>query len=197
MQRWTASTADLQAAAWTNLTGVQTRYELAGAQLAVEALIVLRAVRPTYEWLLGAMRLALQDRWSTHHDATLFTTFRAQLDSDDASTRVITDVLAHLFRMTVVSGHDLSELTDTDFRDCRAGLLRAGRRSSLNLDAAWRLMRQHGLLAGQPDELTHALARENSPPPSSSTATACAIRASEICSSTTSPNENPAATTPP
>lgn len=159
MQRWTTSTADLQPADWTNLAGVQSRYELAGAQLAVEALIVLRAVRPTYEWLLGAMRLALQDRWSTHHDAALFTTLRAQLDSGDASTRVITDVLAHLFRMAVVSGHDLGELTDADFRDCRAGLLRAGRRSSLNLDAAWRLLRQHGLLAGQPDELAHALAR--------------------------------------
>jgi hypothetical protein len=52
----------------------------------------------------------------------------------------------------------LAALTAGDFRDARESLVRLGKRRR-NLDAAWRHLRQLGLLEGRPEEFSQVLAK--------------------------------------
>ena len=156
--RWESSGADLHPRTWPELVGFKTEAEVRAAELAVNALVVLRGIAPTLRWLLGTSRFRLQDDWTIHHDSAVFAALRTMLNADDSVYRG--DTIGHLFRLSVTAGRDLSALTSADFRTGRDALVRTGRRR--NLDAAWRHMHQVGLLEGEPDELWQVRAKRRS-----------------------------------
>jgi hypothetical protein len=69
------------------------------ADLTTEALVILRAIVPSLPWLLGASRFRLQDHWTLHHDAAVFTALRKMLKADDCADRG--DTIGHLYRLSV------------------------------------------------------------------------------------------------
>jgi hypothetical protein len=153
--RWVASGADSQPRTWPSLTGATTITEAQAAGLTVEALVILRAIAPSLLWLLGVSRFRLQDHWTLHHDAAVFAALRKRLNADDCVDRG--DTIGHLYRLSVTTGRDLPALTAADFYAGHCDLVRAGRRR--NLDAAWRHLRQVGLLSGEPEELCQVRAK--------------------------------------
>ncbi len=153
--RWVASGADSQPRTWPSLTGATTITEAQAAGLTVEALVILRAIAPSLPWLLGVSRFRLQDDWTLHHDAAVFAALRKRLNADDCVDRG--DTIGHLYRLSVTTGRDLPALTAADFYAGHRDLVRAGRRR--NLDAAWRHLRQVGLLSGEPEELCQVRAK--------------------------------------
>ena len=91
--RWMASGADSQPRTWPSLIGAMTITEKQAAGLTVEALVILRAIVPSLLWLLGVSRFRLQDHWTLHHDAAVFTVLR-RLKADDCVDRG--DTIGHL-----------------------------------------------------------------------------------------------------
>jgi hypothetical protein len=85
--RWVASGADSQPRTWRSLIGAMTITEKQAADLTTEALVILRAIVPSLPWLLGASRFRLQDHWTLHHDAAVFTAVRKMLKADDCVDR--------------------------------------------------------------------------------------------------------------
>jgi hypothetical protein len=126
------------------------------ASLTINALIILRAISPTLGWLTGIPRLRLRDDWTTHHDTAIFATLRSRLEDDHSADRA--NSIGHLFRLSITTGRGLAALTAGDFREARESLVRLGKRRR-NLDAAWRHLRQLGLLEGQPEEFSQVLAK--------------------------------------
>ena len=159
--RWVSSGADLHPRTWPDLVGFKTEAEVRAAELAVNALVVLRGIAPTLRWLLGMSRFRLQDDWTIHHDSAVFAALRVKLNADDSTDRG--DTIGHLFRLSVTAGRDLSALASADFRAGHDALVRTGRRR--NLDAAWRHMHQVGLLEGEPKELWQVRAKPRLTPP--------------------------------
>ena len=132
------------------------RHEIDATQLTVNALVILGALQPGLAWLVGAIRLRLQDDWTMHHDQALFARIRG--DAAAPGARVLAETLTHLFRLSVLSGRRLEGLTGKDFADYRAALLALGRHD-VSLGAAWRALHSVGLAQGEPAELSHVLAK--------------------------------------
>jgi hypothetical protein len=153
--RWVASGANSQPRTWPSLIGAMTITEKQAAGLTVEALVIMRAIVPSLLWLLGVSRFRLQDHWTLHHDAAVFTVLRKRLKANDCVDRG--DTIGHLYRLSVTTGRDLSALTAADFHAGHRDLVRAGRRR--NLDAAWRHLRHVGLLPNEPEELWQVRAK--------------------------------------
>lgn len=154
--RWIASGAEEHQRTWMSNAGIDgpLRYEL--ASLTINALIILRAVTPSLEWLTGIPRLRLRDDWTTHHDNAIFATLRSRLEDGNSADRA--DSIGHLVRLSITTGRGLAALTAGDFREARESLVRLGKRKR-NLDVAWRHLRQLGLLKGQPEEFSQVLAK--------------------------------------
>lgn len=156
--RWTASGADDQPRHWPALALMGQPAELRTAELTGNALIVVRAVRPTLAWLLGATRMRLQDDWTLLHDRALFDRARADLSAASMLDRVAADTIGHLVRLSITTGAGLAQLSAEDFRGGREQLLATGRKSR-TLHPAWAQLHRLGLMAGQPADLSQVLAR--------------------------------------
>jgi hypothetical protein len=154
--RWLASGAEMHPRDWPALAGVDGRQQVEAAHFVVNALVILRAVAPTLEWLVGMPRLRLRDDWTIHHDAEAFATLRARVATADGVDRA--ESIAHLYRMSVTTGRGLSELTGADFCAAREALVRLGKRKG-SLNATWRHLNALGLLRDEPDELSQVLAK--------------------------------------
>ena len=133
--RWIASGADAYPRTWMTNAGIEgpLRHEL--ASLTINAMIILRAVTPTLDWLTGIPRLRLRDDWTTHHDNAIFATLRSRLEDDNSADRA--DSIGHLVRLSITTGRGLAALKAGDFREARESLVRLGKRKR-NLDVAWR-----------------------------------------------------------
>ena len=99
----------MQPGTWPALAGVGGRQQIMTAQLVVNALVIIRAVAPTLGWLVGTARVRLRDDWTIYHDAELFTTLRERVEAAGSADRA--ESIAHLYRMSVTTGHGLSDLT--------------------------------------------------------------------------------------
>ncbi len=154
--RWSASGADTRPRDWPSLAGITAPHEVWIAQLVANALVIVRAVVPTLEWLIGTPRLRLRDDWTIHHDTEAYRKLRYRTESGEIADR--TETIAHLYRISVSSGRGLAELTGRDFCIARETLVRLKKRKG-SLNAAWRHLKAIGLLEGEPDELAHVLAK--------------------------------------
>lgn len=129
---------------------------------AIDAAIVLHAVRPSSRWLLRAARPRLWGWWVMYHDAELFNRLRGLLQDGTPSDRVRVNTMIELARMTVSSGKRLEQLDADDFLAERAVLISVGKKGALH--TAWTYAHRAGLLADQPMDFTAVLrARQRTP----------------------------------
>lgn len=150
-QRWDNSGATESANAWLDLAGLNRRAIRVNATYVLNALLVLRVVRPTTTWLLQFRRMRLWDDYAVYHDTELM----AQLEVLLAKTgdpRTASTVTGDLVRLCLSTGRGLPELTVNDFLRARAemkGTKWVGR----TLHPAFFYARQLGLMPDQPMQL--------------------------------------------
>lgn len=122
---------------------------------AIDAAIVLHAVRPSSRWLLRAARPRLWGWWVMYHDAGMFNRLRGLLQDGTPSDRVRVNTMIELARITVSSGKRLEQLDANDFLAERAVLISVGKKGALH--TAWTYAHRAGLLADQPMDFTAVL----------------------------------------
>lgn len=145
--------------AWLQSMSTTTRNV---SRMAIDALIVLQAIRPTSRWMLSMSRARLWSLWTTYHDADLFDRIRNLLEAGTPAIRVRVVTLIELSRMSISSGRSLANLRAADFLAEREVLIEAGMRGAMHV--AWTYARRAGLLAGEPFELGEVLrARQRTP----------------------------------
>ena len=159
--RWLASGAERQPRGWPELACIAGHQQTYTANYVVNALIILRVIAPSLEWLVGTPRLRLRDDWTMYHDVDVFAAVRARAEASGAADRA--DSIAHLYRMSVTTGRCLSALTHEDFRATREALIRLRwRKGSLHM--TWRYLRAVGLLRDAPAEFSQVLAKSRLTP---------------------------------
>ncbi|PRY62845.1 phage integrase family protein [Knoellia remsis] len=123
---------------------------------AINALIVVGAVAPTYDWMLSQRRMRLYKDWASYHEPEVF---QQVVDAVVArgGFRDTTRVTTLLAMMSIHLRKPVSELTAQDFGDLRAVHLARGVNYH-GLPGAWVACKAAGLLADEPDsyaELVH------------------------------------------
>lgn len=123
---------------------------------AINALIVVGAVAPTYDWMLSQRRMRLYKDWAAYHEPEVF---QRVMDAVNArgGFRDTTRVTTLLAMMSIRLRKGVSELTAHDFRDLRA-VHHARGVNYHGLPGAWVACKAAGLLADEPDsyaELVH------------------------------------------
>lgn len=112
-QRWAAGDAD--GAGWTGRTAAMGSMPRSQARLAIDAVIVLGAIRPTPEWLVSASRPRLWTTWMSYHDVELFDRLRVLLQQGTPSVSVRVGTLMDLARMCIGARRALADLTAADY----------------------------------------------------------------------------------
>ncbi|MFC7596977.1 tyrosine-type recombinase/integrase [Terrabacter sp. GCM10028922] len=123
---------------------------------AINALIIVGAASPSYDWMLSQRRIRLWKDWATYHDPEVF---RRVVEAVDArgGFRDTIRVITLLAMMSIRLRKPLAELTAQDFRDLRAAHHSRGVNYH-GLPGAWTVCKQAGLLANEPSsyaELVH------------------------------------------
>lgn len=120
-QRWQASGADSAGFAWTDLVTVvglqsdgQGRAQLTGA---VGRLIVLGAVRPSYQWLYAMRSAAVLERFHGLHDPAGFAALDA-LCADSGERFTATDRRFAYCQLSRILIHNGGRLADITVEDC-------------------------------------------------------------------------------
>lgn len=150
-ERWDASPASHAAWDWLAQAGFEGPSRQTEARYAVSGLVVLEAVRPSLEWLLGTRHMRLWDDWALYHDRELYQLLdEALAATDDGRTQ--SRVFADLCRISISTGRLLPEITVDDFLAARDHV-RASNRLSHTLNGAWHYAQRIGLFEGQPWEL--------------------------------------------
>jgi hypothetical protein len=154
--RWLGGGGDSRPRDWHELAGISGPQQVRTAQLLINALVILRVITPTLEWLLGMSRLRLRDDWTIYHDTEAFAALREKVGGADSADRA--ESIAHLYRMSVTTGRGLPDLTAADFCATRAILVRLGKRNG-SLSSTWRHLKFLGFLGNDPAELAEVLAK--------------------------------------
>lgn len=125
------------------------------SRMAIDALVVLQAIRPTSRWMLSTARPRLWSLWTTYHDAELFERLRCLLKDGTPAVRVRVVTLIELARISISAGRPLRELGAADFLAERDVLIESGTRGALH--TAWTYARRAGLLTGEPFDFAEVL----------------------------------------
>lgn len=125
---------------------------------AVDALICLGVLRPSYDWLLRGYHRRLHQLWTAHHDHALFARLAHAADELDASTVVRRGVVIDLARVGIRTGRSLPELSCQDLLDYRAAALRIrGNGNSVSPHSTYYVARRVGLFDDGPAEFAALL----------------------------------------
>ena len=123
---------------------------------AINALIMVDAVRPSYDWMLSARRIRLWRDWAAYHQPETFQQVIAQSEARggflDANR-----IVAVLAMMCIHHGKNVPDLTAEDFRALRA-VQHARGVAYHGLPAAWTACKDAGLFSTEPSgyaELVH------------------------------------------
>ena len=123
---------------------------------AINAIIIVGAVAPSYEWMLSKRRMRLYKDWAIYHDPEAFQRVADAVDTR-GGYRDTTRVISLLAMMSIRLRKPISALTAQDFRDLRA-VHHARGVNYHGLPGAWVACKMAGLLADEPDsyaELIH------------------------------------------
>lgn len=123
---------------------------------AINALIMVDAVRPSYDWMLSARRIRLWRDWAAYHQPETFQLVIAQSEAR-GGLRDANRVVAVLAMLCIHHGKNVRDLTAEDFRGLRSvqhdrGVAYHG------LPAAWTACKDAGLFSNEPSgyaELVH------------------------------------------
>lgn len=122
----------------------------------INALIIVGAVSPSYEWMLSQRRLRLWKDWAAHHDPEVFQRVIEVVEAR-GGVRDTTRVITLLAMMSIRLRKPVTALTAQDFRDLRAAHHARGVNYH-GLPGAWTACKQAGLLVNEPAsyaELVH------------------------------------------
>lgn len=153
--RWLVSGADAAGRAWlpAELTRPQRDLVTAGAGV----LVVLRALRPGYGWLLEN-RLGTYDSYRQHNQAGTFAQIAGRASRRGATGHEAAAVRA-LTQMAIVTGKDLRALGVEDLTGYAAARKASGRTVALALPLAYELLRDIGGIQAAPPSWRQAQAR--------------------------------------
>lgn len=141
---------------WSLTTGASGKGIKWETAYAVNALIVVGAVAPSYDWLLSSRRRRLYRDWAAHHEPDIFDKVVAAVDTR-GGYRDATRVTALLAMMSIHLRTPVTALTAADFRDLRSVYHARGVRHH-GLPGAWMACKAAGLLVDEPAsyaELVH------------------------------------------
>lgn len=123
-----------------------------GARNAVNALVILGVLRPSYDWLFENKQVRFWRQWTLMNSNDHWNRYFAAAEREKAATRTIWGTANHLIRICVVTGTALADLTPEQFLAYRE-YLRATNRSTGALGGAWHFAKQAGLWPQRPDTL--------------------------------------------
>ena len=153
--RWIASGSDNQPKALCPAlsTGSHTRL---GARLSINALILLGAIRPGYDWLIENKQARFYRDWTTTHEPAAWDRFFAAAEHEGAPELKMWRTVTHLVRISIVNGFPITELHSSHVLGYRDFLTSTGRTPG-DLHAMWHYGRRGGLFAGEADDLRRYL----------------------------------------
>jgi len=149
--RWLASGADAAGRTWAQLCAPT----LAGQQRAaraLEAVISLGAIRPSYDFLFSVWSRRLWSTWRDEHDRAIFARVD-QAGAGNLARHQLAEVMISLARMSIRTGRPLDQLTGDDLLAFRAAMLAVkGQHNKVPCAAIYFLSRQAGLFPDGPEE---------------------------------------------
>jgi len=147
---WLLSGADAAGPAWgpAGLTPARRGRFTTG----LGALLVLRAVRPSYEWLFASRLLGVYDTFRRHNQAAVFAQLGQHLADAGGCPEHAVKALNLLTRMAIATGKDVSGLDATDLSDYAAARKASGRPVE-SLALAYHALHAAGALPGCPPTL--------------------------------------------
>jgi integrase len=122
----------------------------------INALIIVGAVSPSYDWMLSQRRVRLWKDWAAYHDVEVFERVAEAVDAR-GGYRDTTRVITLLAMMSIRLRKPVAALAAQDFRDLRAVHHARGVKHH-GLPGAWTACEQAGLLSDEPSsyaELVH------------------------------------------
>jgi hypothetical protein len=126
--------------------------------LGLGALIVLRAVRPSYAWLCGSRLLGVYAAFRQHNQADTFAALQQQASRRGGGEEYAAEALNLLTRIVIVTGKQLRELDLVDFTTYAAARRDSGR-TVASLPFAYEMLHAIGGLPGLSPSLRQAQAR--------------------------------------
>lgn len=150
-QRWEASeSAGVRGTAWYEAAGFGRPALRSEIRYALNAVLVLKAVRPSHVWIMESRRERLWTDFVEVHDTDLFAHVAAMTAQAPHPDQTTWRVRTNLVNLCLVTGRSLTELTGADFISARRELMdrqRVGHR----MHTIWEYARRAGLLPGEPD----------------------------------------------
>ncbi len=149
--RWLASDADAAGRTWAALFA-PTPVGQQRAARALEAVISLGAVRPSYDFLFSVCSRRLWSTWREEHDQALFARV-GQPGAGNLARHQLAEVMISLARMSIRTGRPLDQLTCDDLLAFRAAMLAVkGEHNKVPCASIYFLSRQAGLFPDGPEE---------------------------------------------
>lgn len=150
--RWSSSRADTTTGDWyPELAAGLTRRT--AARRAINAVILLGAIRPSANWMFANKQARFWRDWTTLHEPAAWDRYFQVAEAAHASGRRLWSTAAHLIRISITTGLPVSAIRGADVVTY-ADFLRSNNRSTGDLHTMWHFARQAGLLAGEPADFT-------------------------------------------
>jgi integrase len=148
--RWLLSGSDVKGSSWRP-EGL-SRGQRGALTTGLGALVVLRAVRPSYGWLFGSRLLGVYDAYRRHNQGAVFAQFGQYLAGRGGNAEHDANALNVLTRMVIVTAKDVLDLDVADFTDYAAARKDNGRPKE-SLALAYQVLRAHDGMPGCPPTL--------------------------------------------
>lgn len=153
--RWLSSGSDAAGKQWVPASAVGPSKRL-GARMALNALLVLGVVRPSFEWLMDCKQTRFWRDWTVHHDAAIWDRYFAVLEREKATARVAWGGASTMIRICIHHGIGLEDITAEHVLDFRARSIATGR-VGWNVFSLWHHAKMAGLLVDGPESLSTLL----------------------------------------
>jgi integrase len=149
-ERWLASTAEATGGRSWAAVYAPTPAARERAARALEAVICVGAIRPTYRFLFSVWSRRLWSTWREEHDQVLFARL-ARIE--DVTADQFADVVIGLARMSIRTGKTMPQLTCDDLLEFRTAMLAVkGEHNKVSCATLYFLGRQIGLFPEGPEE---------------------------------------------
>ena len=151
-ERWAASGIEELGLKWWTLTGLGVRRSCRGAV----TLMALRAIRPSYGWMVASELKTGTRRFQEVNDVDAFARIHAAADEQGIRPDARSAAVLTLVRIMMGTGKAMAEVDKEDFAVFIAAMQEVHRPASAHV--TWQLMRHAGFLSGEAPSLRAAMA---------------------------------------
>lgn len=151
-ERWAASGIEELGLKWWTLTGLGVRRSCRGAV----TLMALRAIRPSYGWMVASELKTGTRRFQEVNDVDAFARIHAAADEQGIRPDARSAAVLTLVRIMMGTGKAMAEVDKDDFAVFIAAMQEVHRPASAHV--TWQLMRHAGFLSGEAPSLRAAMA---------------------------------------